>query len=125
MKQHPRTLKSTKAIGDQFEAYAKNFLIKQGIKLLSSNFYAKSGEIDLIGKDGDILIFFEVRARSNIKHGRPEETVTPKKQMRIRRTASKFLQTNSKYQNTLCRFDVISIIYTDKDQTINWIKNAF
>ena len=117
--------KSTKSIGDRFEKVAANYLKDQGVTLISKNFTAKYGEIDLIGLERDILVFFEVRARSSTNHGRPEETVTAQKQQRIRRTADKFLQTNTKYRNTLCRFDVISIVYSDTQHSIDWITNAF
>lgn len=117
--------KSTKSIGDRFEKVAANYLKGQGVTLISKNFTAKYGEIDLIGLERDILVFFEVRARSSTNLGRPEETVTAQKQQRIRRTADKFLQTNTKYRNTLCRFDVISIVYSDTQHSIDWITNAF
>jgi len=117
--------KSTKSIGDRFEKIAANYLKNQGVKLISKNFTSKRGEIDLIGLERDILVFFEVRARSNTHLGRPEETVTAQKQQRIRRTADNFLQTNIKYRNTLCRFDVISIVYSDTQHSIDWITNAF
>ncbi|MFC3153550.1 YraN family protein [Litoribrevibacter euphylliae] len=118
-------LKSTKAIGDKYEQVAQHFLSQENVTFISHNYHSKAGEIDLIGLKDNILIFFEVRARSNIQHGLPEETITHKKQERIRRTASKFLQTNTQYRNTLCRFDVISITYSETDHAINWIKNAF
>ncbi len=125
MKKLLQTLKSTKAIGEKYEQLASRFLHQQGITIITKNYHAKGGEIDIIASHDRILVFCEVRARSNIKHGKPEETVTYKKQLRIRRTAQRFLQTNPQYQNTLCRFDVISIIFSEGKHTLNWIKNAF
>ena len=120
-----KTSISTKLLGDKFERIARNHVKAEGIEIITSNYHAKTGEIDFIGLENTTLIFFEVRARSNTHFGTPEETITFKKQQRIRRTAEKFLQTNKSYQHTLCRFDVISITYSEKDHSINWIKNAF
>ena len=125
MKHLLRRSKSTKEIGDKFEGIAQKHLSSSGIKILQKNYLCKFGEIDIIGIDGEVVIFCEVRAKSNIEFGRPEETINQKKQLRIRKAASKFLQATPQYSNSLCRFDVISIIFNDQNLQINWIRNAF
>lgn len=79
------------------------------------------GEIDLIMKDGEELVFVEVRYRHRNTHGISAETVTYTKQKRLLRTAKAYLQKRNLFDKIPCRFDVIAI---DGQQT-RWIKNAF
>lgn len=113
--------KNTKAIGDSAEELACNFLKKNKIKILERNFRVHTGEIDIIAREKDTIIFIEVKFRKNSNFGHPFESVTPTKQQKIIQTAQFFLQKHQTLSNYNCRFDVISIENSD----INWIKNAF
>ena len=112
------------SIGHQKEQQAKYWLAQQGIKIIAENFRCKGGEIDLIGLDTqNQLIFFEVKYRKQTNYGNPAETVTHQKQQRIILCAQNFLLKNPQYQDLAMQFDVIT--FTAKQQTPEWIQNAF
>lgn len=111
--------------GKTVEQACATFLKKHNITIIRSNFYSKMGEIDLIGTEKDILIFFEIRYRRHSDYGDAIESVTVEKQHRIYKTALIFLMQNSKFKDYQYRFDIIGT-YTYNDQLIfNWQKNAF
>jgi putative endonuclease len=120
-----RTINNTKQEGSQGENKANEYLINLGYKIIKTNFtFGKVGEIDIIAKDGDTLVFVEVRKRLNNKYGKPEESLTPKKRNKIRKTAEAYLYIN-KIENIECRFDFIGIEQKNNEIIINHIKNAF
>ena len=106
--------------GNKAETQAAAYLSGQGLVLLERNFSCKLGEIDLIMRDNQTLIFVEVRLRHNPHFGSGAETVTIYKQRKIIKTAQYYLQTHANVENLDCRFDVISIA-----NEIDWITNAF
>lgn len=111
--------KNRRAIGEQYERMAQDFLIKQGLVLRDANFCAQGGEIDLIMNDGDTLVFIEVRARKNTDFGGALESIDAKKQARIARVALAYL---TKHKLDMpCRFDAVGI----QNKEVLWIKNAF
>jgi len=112
---------TSKQIGDTAEEKAVTYLLKAGLKIIERNYRAKTGEIDIIAKDKDAVVFVEVKFRRNSSFGQPYESVTYQKQQKIIRTAQYFLQKNRKHSNKSCRFDIISIL----DNEITWLKNAF
>ncbi len=111
--------------GNNYEKQAADFLRKQGLILLTKNFYAYRGELDLVMQDKQTLVFIEVRYRKNTNFGTPEETVTCSKQRHLVKAAQKFLQLNQALAQLPCRFDVIAITQSGNTAKINWIKNAF
>jgi len=120
-----RTINNTKQEGSQGENKANEYLINLGYKIIKTNFtFGKVGEIDIIAKDGDTLVFVEVRKRLNNKYGKPEESLTPKKRNKIRKTAEAYLYIN-RIENIECRFDFIGIEQKNNEIIINHIKNAF
>ena len=117
---------TSKSTGAYFEQLAKQYLIDKGLLLITENFHSRFGEIDLIMKDGDYLVFIEVKYRANNMFGEPSELVDQDKQIKIANTAQIYLQKHelSEY-NTLIRFDVVSIKGPASSAKINWLKNAF
>ena len=109
-----------KIVGGKGEVRAEIFLKNQKYQILERNYRNKIGEIDLIAKDGETLVFIEVKTRSSCQFGRPCEAVTPYKQNKIRGVASFYLMTTGQY-DAACRFDVIEVL----DEEVNHIKNAF
>ncbi len=107
--------------GKEHEQQAADYLRQQGLKLLTQNFHAYRGELDLVMLDRKTLVFVEVRFRKNSAYGSAAETVTYKKQQRLVMAAQHYLQTNRQHCHLPCRFDVIAINSTK----IDWIKNAF
>ncbi|MCF6288520.1 MAG: YraN family protein [Proteobacteria bacterium] len=111
--------------GDYWENVAFEYLKRQKLKLVTKNYSCKIGEIDLIMTSNDILIFVEVKYRKNEDWVSAPEAVTPSKQRKIIKTAQLFLLQNKKYQDWICRFDVIAIQGTKQNPEINWFDNAF
>ena len=107
------------------EDFALATLQEQQLRLLAQNFRTCQGEIDLIFTDEVFLVFVEVRYRSSHYFGRPEETVTFKKQTRIRRTAEYFLSHYPNPNDQPCRFDVFSVSGSIENPKWKWIRNAF
>ena len=109
-------------IGFAAEKYARDYLCKQGLKLVENNFSCRLGEIDLIMRDGEFLVFVEVRARVSNAHGNALESVNYFKQQKLLKTASYYLLIKN-LTNIPCRFDVLAL--DGHQPTVSWIKNAF
>lgn len=117
---------TTKALGDCWELYAERYLITKGLILCEKNFHCRQGEIDLIMKDNDCIVFVEVKYRKNNHFGGAIAAVTNKKQQKIIKTATFFLQQqNLNEYNTACRFDIVAIEGDANNPNIQWLKNAF
>ncbi|RMA97647.1 YraN family protein [Hydrogenothermus marinus] len=107
-------------IGKEKENIAKEYLKNKGYQILATNFYSKFGEIDIIAKDKNTLVFIEVRSKSYEAFGLPEETIDKPKIQKIIKTAQLFIEKENIDYDEI-RFDVISIL-NDK---INHIESAF
>ena len=116
-----------KALGDDYETLAANWLQDRNWQLLERNFRCKLGEIDLIARHDSYLVFVEVRARRNPRFASAAASVDRRKQQRIMRTAQYFLQRNRQWANFPCRFDVIAIEprQSPSETTVQWIRAAF
>ena len=112
----------TQGIGTLAERQAERFLKQHGYLVLKKNYSTRMGEIDLILQKSDLLVFVEVRMRSNKRYGTGADTVTKTKQKKLIRTAEHYLQRHPNFGNTSMRFDVVSI---DADGEIDWIPGAF
>ena len=111
---------NTKILGIEGEAKAKQFLIDKKYKVLETNYTTKIGEIDIIAKYKDMIVFVEVKDRQTKRFGLPREAVTPYKQRKIRLVATQYLQSHKLLENKV-RFDCIEIL----GDTITHIENAF
>ena len=110
--------------GTILESMAIDYLKNKGVLLIQRNFCCKLGEIDLICKDQNELIFIEVRYRKNNTYGNAEESINYKKRQKLIKAALYFLQNTKKYDNSPCRFDVIAINGNIINPNIEWIQNA-
>lgn len=100
------------------EARALAHLRQHGLVLVEQNFLCKVGEIDLIMRERQSIVFVEVRTRADARHGSAADSVTPAKQRRLLLTAQRYLQ---RYRlPPACRFDVVAI----DGETLTWLKNA-
>jgi putative endonuclease len=113
--------------GAGFEALAAVHLEREGLEVVQKNFRCRAGEIDLICRDGDCLVFVEVRYRSNPGFASPLESITRAKQKRILRTAQVYLQRCGNANRTRCRFDVVAIrpCGGSRGDEIQWLRHAF
>ena len=110
-------------IGFAAETFGCDYLLAQGLRLVRSNYRSRLGEIDLIMRDGDYLVFVEVRARCSNLFGGPLASVTASKQKKIIKTALCYLSATKSHDKPPVRFDVLGIEGTPS--RVTWIKNAF
>ncbi|HEX5700098.1 MAG TPA: YraN family protein [Rubrobacter sp.] len=106
------------------EDLALRYLIQHGYALVERNYRTRRGEIDLIVRKDDILVFVEVKLRRQTAFGDPLEAVTPRKQNTIRSVAEHYLYTRNPSFDTL-RFDVIGILVDRPEVRLRHIKDAF
>ena len=107
------------------EDIAAEFLQRQGLVRLVTNYRNRTGEIDLIMIDDQTLVFVEVKQRRDSRFGLPEESVGMAKQAKLRRTAASYLQRHDRLQSWSCRFDVVAITGNPQAPVCRWIQNAF
>jgi putative endonuclease len=112
---------SKAADGRSAEDLAAAFLARQGLALVERNYRCRMGEIDLILRDGDTLVFAEVRLRRGATAGGAAASVTPAKQARVAAAARHYLAGGAERP---CRFDVVLLDRLEVD-AIEWIKDAF
>ena len=115
-----------KKLGRKGEEAAAQYLINKGYALLCRNFTCNIGEIDLVALDREALVFVEVRSRSGTEYGLAQESITKRKQHKLRQLAWYYLQVERKTESC-CRFDVIAVLF-DREGTLiklDHITNAF
>lgn len=117
--------KSNLSFGNKGEDLACDFLKRSGYKILERNFRIRGGEIDIIARDKDELVFIEVKARYSHKYGLPIESITPWKIKFLLKTAKFYLQ-KIKWGNGPYRLDVVTIDYVESRENplIELIKNV-
>lgn len=116
---------NSKSFGKKGEEIAEELLRSKGYKIIKRNFRFGKGEIDIIAKDGDCLVFVEVKSRKNLDFGEPEYSITKSKQRQLKKIAEAYFYING-IDEQLCRFDVITIVGENKNEMkINHIENAF
>jgi putative endonuclease len=112
-----------KLLGREGEDRAAKFLVKRGYRILERNYRTRSGEIDLIAQDQGVVVFVEVKTRTNDAFGAPELAVTPQKQQRMLKAALAYIKYKKLHQ-VPCRFDVVAINAAAGPE-IELIQNAF
>ena len=107
------------------EHRACHYLQQQGLTLLQRNYRWRHGEIDLIMRDADTLVFIEVRYRRHQYFGGAIGSITPSKQQRLRATANRYLQQQMQTLDCPARFDVV-VLQNDHGSTeIDWLQDVF
>src|SRR5262245_12014694 len=122
---HP-TLRAalSRLLGDRGERHAARYLRQQRFRILMRGYRTPHGEIDLVARDGDVLVFVEVKSR---RQGEPAEAVTPEKQRRLTLAGLRFLTEHGLLENQPVRFDVVAIVWPDDRGTpsVEHFRNAF
>ena len=95
-----------------------------GYRILEQNYRNSLGEIDIIAKDRDTLVFVEVKTRSSLRFGSPKRAVTPQKQRKISMVALAYLKQTGQ-MDVKARFDVVSVSTENRRPEIEIVKNAF
>ncbi|NHZ89686.1 YraN family protein [Massilia sp. CCM 8733] len=114
----PARLSGKQRQGQQWEQKALDYLTSQGLRLVEANYRCRGGEIDLILRHGEELVFVEVRQRASSSHGGAAASITPAKIGRMVRAAQTYLLRFA--QVPPCRFDVIAI----DGERMEWLRNA-
>ena len=112
-----------KQAGNYGETAAAGYLAAKGYTILAQSYRAWGGEIDIVAKDGDYIVFVEVKYRRQLAYGRPAAAVTHKKRRTLIAAAYGYLAENARTDDN-CRFDVIEI-FGREQLAINHIENAF
>jgi len=112
-------------VGKLGEKLAQKFLKKRGYHIRETNFRCREGEIDIIAQQKDYLVFIEVRTKSNLDFGSPEESITQNKKEKLIATALTYISTHQKLP-PLWRIDVVALEVNDKGKAkrIELIENA-
>ncbi len=111
-------------LGRAGEDRAVSFLKSLGYEVMTRNYKCKSGEIDIVARDGGVIAFVEVKTRRSDEFGTPGASVNRRKQRRISMAAVSYLQRNNLLDSP-ARFDVVEISLSGGKERINIIKNAF
>jgi putative endonuclease len=111
-------------LGEKGESLAEAYLTKKGYQILERNFRNRYGEIDLIARDKDEIVFVEVKARNSCCHGLPCEAVNLRKQRKIQGVAEYYLLVTGNTHRS-CRMDVVEVLFIEEQFYIRQILNAF
>ena len=118
-------LNSRQNLGQSGEDIAAEFLSKNGYAILTRNYRSRYGEIDIIAKLRDTLVFIEVKTRRGAAYGSPAAAVTHRKQRQISKTAQYYLAERNLF-DAPARFDVVCIVIDPDQRTrIEILPNAF
>ena len=114
-----------RAAGSAFEQRACTELERAGLKLLARNYTTRYGELDLVMRDGDTVVFVEVRHRLRASHGDAANSVTASKQAKLIRAAELWLASHPQHSQRPCRFDVVSYDGPAAQARMEWWRGAF
>ncbi len=110
------------AAGERAETLAADFLVARGLSIIQRNFRCRRGEIDIIARDGDTLVFAEVRLRTRSDFGGAAASITARKRARMTAAALYYLGRGSRTPPP-CRFDALLLDGLASDR-IEWLKDV-
>jgi putative endonuclease len=111
-------------LGTLGEDLAVNALVEKGYRIVARNHIISGHEIDVIAMDGDMLVFVEVKTRSNRDYGKPLESIGYKRVKRLRKAAELYLA-KGKIKGVSVRFDAVSVEMTGEKAVVEVVRNAF
>ena len=117
-------MNKSKLLGDKAEQEALHFLQKQGYRILDKNYRVRGGEIDIVAKDEDQIVFVEVKMRNSNDSENLYYSVGTEKMKHLVLAARNYIFSHS-LDNEICRFDVLFIKGSDMSLSIEHVKNAF
>ena len=115
-------------LGAHAEHWAQQYLEAQGLTLVTNNYRSPRGEIDLIMREENTLIFVEVRLRNNKQFGSAADSIDARKQQHLIHAAQHYLQSKKLWDQASCRFDAICLIKdpgNGNKYQVEWLRNAF
>lgn len=113
------------SLGRQGELLAKNYLLNEGYKIITTNFKYQKLELDIIALKNEVLVFVEVKTRSTDFFGPPDDAVGFVKEKHIAEASEAFLINNNDLVFTDVRFDIIAILINSTGQNVRHIEDAF
>lgn len=115
----------TRARGELIEQAACAYLRRAGLNLLSQNWHCRYGELDLVMRERDTVVFIEVRYRRDNRFGGALASIDQRKQLKLINSAQAWLQANAKWSHLACRFDTISASGPEHQPQLEWLRDAF
>ena len=112
------------SLGKLGEELACEELQRRGYAIVDRRFRTRCGELDIVARDGHVLVFVEVKARSGGGFGSPFDAVTWQKRRRLSAMAESYL-CHKRLSGVACRFDVVSILQTGSVHTVELVRGAF
>jgi putative endonuclease len=116
---------TTKELGLRGEQEAARLLKKRGYKILEKNFRSRLGEVDIVAREGETIVFVEVKTRASENFGSPKEAIDTRKRRRIIRASLDYLNRSRAYGDRGIRFDVVTVEKKGGRFTAELMKNAF
>ena len=120
-----RRARGGRAQGAHVEALARDFLLRHGLTPVAANANYRGGELDLVMRDGDTLVFVEVRYRRGSGFGGGAASVDANKRRKLVHAAGLFLAAHREHAKAPCRFDVIDASGDPQAPAFDWLRDAF
>ena len=117
-------MENKKSLGKSGEEFAARIITEAGLSIIAMNYCCPKGEMDIIARDGDALVFIEVRTRRSSYRGWGEESITHQKAQRLKAIASFYILQQGYKNWPSLRFDVVAIRWIGINPEIRWIKAA-
>lgn len=114
-----------RAEGAHVEALARDFLMREGLLPVAANANYRGGELDLVMRDGDTLVFVEVRYRRSAGFGGGAASIDASKRRKLVHAASQYLAAHRESSRAPCRFDVIDACGDPEAPSFDWLRDAF
>lgn len=116
---------ATRDTGAQYEALARAHLERAGLALVARNVQCRHGELDLVMRDGETIVFVEVRYRRGGAFGDGIDSIGANKRARLEKAAATWLAREPRFAQRACRFDVVAVSGTPQQPRFDWLRNAF
>lgn len=114
-----------RSVGAVWELAAQAELERAGLRLVARNWHCHYGELDLVMREGEVLVFVEVRYRDSAASADGTASIGPAKQRKLVRTAEMFLAAHPDFANHTCRFDTVAFSGSGDNASCTWQRAAF
>lgn len=117
-------MENKQSLGKSGEEFAARLVTESGLCIITRNYRCSKGEMDIIARDGEVLVFIEVRTRRSSYRGWGEESITRQKAQRLQAIASYYVLQQGYISWPCLRFDVVAIRWIGERPEVNWIQAA-
>lgn len=114
--------KARQQVGQMGEEAASKYLKEQGYNIVETNYRCKLGEIDIIARDGDMVVIVEVRTKTGLAFGRPEESINQEKARKLYRLALQYIQSNY-HRDIPSRIDLVAVMLEKSSGQVKEVKH--